>query len=116
MRTSEIIMVNSSVRSTSKACSPDETGDVSKPWPVRKEFSKLRCPASSSTIRMRGAFGLRGADGICPTLYSLELGCHLLTVACPGCTLKVSPLPFPHLVAHFVDPVIPDDLQIDKVG
>src|ERR1051325_5358278 len=55
MRTSEIIMLMGSPRRISRACSPEATGSVSNPWLVRKESSRLRCPGSSSTIRMRGA-------------------------------------------------------------
>src|SRR6266536_4062601 len=66
MRTSEIIMLISSARSTASACSPEETGLVSKPWLLRNESSRLRWPASSSTIRMQGGFGgfLSESDGI----------------------------------------------------
>src|SRR6266536_3615435 len=56
MRTSEIIMLIPPFRSASSAFSPDETGTVSNPWLRRNESSKLRWPASSSTIKMRGAF------------------------------------------------------------
>src|SRR5438045_5283374 len=58
MRTSEIIMLMSSLRSSSNACSPELASIVSKPWPLKKESSRLRWLASSSTMRMRGA--LRG--------------------------------------------------------
>src|SRR5438876_3058543 len=58
MRTSEIIMLKSSPRRTSSARSPEATGTVSKPWLFRNESSRLRCPASSSTIRTRGDFGV----------------------------------------------------------
>src|SRR6266516_1083205 len=58
MRTSEIIMLKSPPRRTSSARSPEATGTVSKPWLLRNESSRLRCPASSSTIRTRGDFGV----------------------------------------------------------
>src|SRR5215468_4326063 len=64
MRTSEIIMLISSERSTARACSPEATGLVSKPCVFRKESSKLRWPASSSTIRMRGPFGALLTDSV----------------------------------------------------
>src|SRR5207302_7234782 len=58
MRTSEIIIPTSSVRSSSNACSPEGARTVSKPCPLKNELSRLRWLASSSTMRMRGA--LRG--------------------------------------------------------
>src|SRR5438477_3351731 len=58
MRTSEIIIPTSSVRSSSNACSPEGARTVSKPCPLKNELSRLRWVASSSTMRMRGA--LRG--------------------------------------------------------
>src|SRR5690349_1001578 len=67
MRTSEIIIANCSLRRTSSARSPEATGTVSKPWLVRNELSRLRCPASSSTIRMRGA-ALAGTGDMASTL------------------------------------------------
>src|SRR6185503_8849161 len=64
MRTSEIIMLNSPPRSTSSARSPEGTGTVSKPCVFRNESSRLRWPASSSTIRTRGVFdGVLAASG-----------------------------------------------------
>src|SRR5713101_5357683 len=56
MRTSEIIMLISPVRRTSSAFSPEATGTVSNFWLVKNESSRLRWLASSSTIRIRGAF------------------------------------------------------------
>src|SRR5713101_1929065 len=56
MRTSEIIMLISPVRRTSSAFSPEATGTVSNFWLVKHESSRLRWLASSSTIRIRGAF------------------------------------------------------------
>src|SRR5205809_7950784 len=56
MRTSEIIMLIAPVCKTSSAFSPEATGMVSKPWLFRNESSRLRCPASSSTINIRGSF------------------------------------------------------------
>src|SRR5437867_6150740 len=58
MRTSEIIMLKSPPRRTSSARSPEATGTVSKPWLLRNESSRLRWPASSSTIRTRGGVGV----------------------------------------------------------
>src|SRR5579883_1046282 len=59
MRTSEIIMfIFSSDRNTPSARSPESTTVVLNPWLVRKEFNKLRCPGSSSTIRIRGVVGI----------------------------------------------------------
>src|ERR1043165_6578825 len=70
MRTSEIIMPNFSVRSISNARSPESASTVSKPWLRKKESSRLRWPASSSTIRMRGAgrLFLRTSGGTPATL------------------------------------------------
>src|SRR5208283_762957 len=66
MRTSEIIMLKPPARRVSRACSPDATVTVSKPWLRRKESSRLRCPGSSSTIRMRGPLApfLRASEAI----------------------------------------------------
>src|SRR2546427_618 len=58
IRTSEIIMLKSPPRRTSSARSPEATGTVSKPWLFRNESSRLRWPASSSTIRTRGVAGV----------------------------------------------------------
>ena len=68
MRTSEIIMLMPPARRTCSASSPELTGIVAKPWLRRNESSRLRCPGSSSTIRMRGPFTLfaRGLMGRAP--------------------------------------------------
>src|SRR6266498_4669257 len=58
IRTSEIMMLKFPPRSTSSARSPEGTGTVSKPWVFRNESSRLRWPASSSTIKTRGVFGV----------------------------------------------------------
>src|ERR1035437_4589757 len=90
MRTSEIIMLKSPARSVSNAFSPDEAVTVSKPWLRRKESSKLRCPGSSSTIRMRGPFEpfLRDSGGMGADLVMLYR--YVVTrlhryLSCMGC-------------------------------
>src|SRR5881397_3378093 len=66
MRTSEIIIAMSSVRSTSSARSPEGATMVSKPWLFRNESRRLRWPGSSSTIRIRGfsAVGIFTAEAL----------------------------------------------------
>src|SRR5271154_7136647 len=64
MRTSEIIMLIFCSRRTCRARSPEETGTVLKPWLERKESSRLRWAASSSTMRRRGVFELEDSGGM----------------------------------------------------
>src|SRR4051812_22683939 len=54
MRTSEIIMSTGRVARTCRAFSPESTVIVSKFWLRKNESSKLRCGASSSTMRSVG--------------------------------------------------------------
>src|SRR5688572_33070223 len=54
MRTSEIIMSTCREPRTCRAFSPESTGIVSKCCDFKKESSKLRCGASSSTMRSVG--------------------------------------------------------------
>ena len=63
IRTSEIIMSNFPARSVSNAVVPESARTVSNFWLRKNEFSKLRWPGSSSTMRMRGdsADFLRGS-------------------------------------------------------
>src|ERR1041385_8492948 len=54
MRTSEIIISTARVERICRAFSPESTVMVSKFWDLRKESSRLRCGASSSTMRSVG--------------------------------------------------------------
>ena len=72
MRTSEIIMLIFCSRRTSRARSPEETGTVSNPWLDRKESSRLRWAASSSTMSRRGVVELEVSGGTVSILV-LEL-------------------------------------------
>src|SRR5271154_859511 len=63
MRTSEIIMLIFCSRRTCRARSPEETGTVLNPWLDRKESSRLRWAASSSTMRRRGVLELEDSGG-----------------------------------------------------
>src|SRR5262245_14952846 len=77
MRTSETIMSTLPSRSTSNARSPEETGTVLNPWLFRNESRRLRWPASSSTMRMRGGCRLllTGSGGMSGRLRGqLQMG------------------------------------------